>query len=184
MLIRVRDLEAEALQFEREFAPGQIDFGADMQQRTPLHAEGHAELIEERSHGVKETIKDIRLQGSFRGEVEVQCARCLEPVKRPVEAQFDLLYRPLGAVKRDDEVSISEAETEVGFYKGDGLALEDVLREQVLLAVPVKAVCREDCRGLCPHCGQNLNQGKCGCAPANADPRWNALRDIRDKLEG
>jgi uncharacterized protein len=158
--------------------------GPEMQQRSPLHTAGRAELIEERTHGVKETIKDIRLTGSFSGQVEVQCARCLEPVTRDIQADFDLLYRPLGAVQRDDEVSISEAETEVGFYKGEGLALEDVLREQVLLAVPVKAVCREDCRGLCPQCGQNLNQGKCDCVQGKADPRWHALRDLRSKLEG
>ena len=184
MFIRVRDLEAEALEFDREFKPGHIDLGAEMQQRSPLRAQGRAELIEERTHGVKETIKDIRLTGSFSGQVEVQCARCLESVARAVQAEFDLLYRPLAAVERDDEVSISEAETEVGFYKGEGLALEDVLREQVLLAVPVKAVCREDCRGLCPHCGQDLNRGKCGCAPAGSDPRWNALRELRNKIEG
>ncbi len=184
MFIRVRDLEAEALQFDQEFPPGHIDLGAELKQTAPLHAEGRAELIEERSPGIKATIKDIRLTGSFRGEVEVQCARCLEPVGRAVAAGYDLLYRPLGAVPRDDEVSISEAETEIGFYKGDGLMLEDVLREQILLAVPVKAVCRDDCRGLCPHCGRNLNQGKCECAPQGGDPRWNALRDLRDKLQG
>ena len=183
MFIRIRDLEAEALQFDQEFPPGHIDLGAELQQRSPLHAEGSAELIEERSPGVKDTIKDIRLTGRFRGQLEVQCARCLEAVERAVEAEFDLLYRPLGAVRRDDEVSISEAETEIGFYKGDGLMLEDVLREQILLAVPVKAVCRDECRGLCPQCGQNLNQGKCGCTPAAGDPRWNALRDLRDKLQ-
>ena len=184
MFIRVRDLEAEALDFDREFPAGQLDLGAEMQARSPLHTQGRAELIEERTHGVKETIKDIRLTGSFSGQVEVQCARCLEPVTRDVQADFDLLYRPLGAVQRDDEVGISEAETEVGFYKGDGLELEDVLREQVLLSVPVKAVCREDCRGLCAQCGKDLNQGDCGCAPVRSDPRWNALRDIRSKLEG
>lgn len=184
MFIRVRDLEVEAQEFDREFQPGHIDFGAEMQQRTPLHLQGRAELIEERTHGVKETIKDIRLTGSFSGQVEVQCARCLEAVARDVQAEFDLLYRPLGAVERNDEVSISEAETEVGFYKGEGLALEDVLREQVLLAIPVKAVCREDCRGLCPQCGKDLNQEDCGCVAVRSDPRWNALREIRGKLEG
>ena len=184
MFIRVRDLEVKPLAFDEEFGAGRIDFGAEVQQCTPLRAQGRAELLEERSHGVRETIKDIRLTGSFAGRLEVQCARCLEPVTRVVESEFDLLYRPLGAVQRDDEVSISEAETEVGFYKGEGLTLEDVLREQVLLAVPVKAVCRDDCRGLCPQCGQNLNQGRCACVQAHADPRWHALRDLRDKLEG
>jgi len=184
MFIRTRDLEVEALQFDQEFPPGRLDLGAEMRQRSPLHAAGRAELIEERTPGVKATIKDIRLTGSFQGQVEIQCARCLVEVTRDLDAEFDLLYRPLGAVQRDDEVSISEAETEVGFYKGEGLALEDVLREQVLLAVPVKAVCRDDCRGLCPQCGQDLNRGQCACGPAKQDPRWDALRELRGKLQG
>lgn len=184
MFIRIRDLEVEALQFDQEFLPGKLDLGAEMRQRSPLHTAGRAELIEERTPGVKATIKDIRLTGSFSGQVEVQCARCLENVTRDLDGAFDLLYRPLGAVQRDDEVSISQAETEVGFYKGDGVLLEDVLREQVLLAVPVKAVCREDCRGLCPQCGQDWNKGKCACQQAHSDPRWNALRDLRGKLQG
>lgn len=184
MFIRVRDLEGEALEFDQQFRPGQIDLGPEMQQKSPLHVTGRAELLEERTHGIKETIKDIRLTGSFAGQVEVQCARCLEPVGRDIKAEFDLLYRPLGAVQRDDEVSISEAETEVGFYKGEGLALEDVMREQVLLSVPAKTVCRDECRGLCPQCGQNLNQEKCACVQERSDPRWNALRDLRNKIEG
>jgi uncharacterized protein len=183
MFIRTRDLEVEALGFSEEFPAGRIEFGPEMRQRGPLHAEGRAELIEEHTAGVKETIKDIRLTGSFAGRVEVQCARCLEVVTRDVASEFDLLYRPLGAVQRDDEVSISEAETEVGFYKGEGVTLEDVLREQVLLSVPVKAVCREECQGLCPQCGQNLNHQKCGCQQTHSDPRWNALRDLRGKLQ-
>ncbi|HSE49239.1 MAG TPA: DUF177 domain-containing protein [Terriglobales bacterium] len=181
MFIRVRDLEAEALSFDREFRPGTIDLGAEMRALGPLRVTGRADLIEERTHGVKETIKDIRVTGHFSGTVQIQCARCLENMTRDLAAEFDLLYRPLAAVERDDQLAISEADTEVGFYKGEGLQLEDVLREQLLLAVPVKAVCREECRGLCPQCGQNLNEGKCACGPAPSDPRWNALRELRGK---
>src|SRR5947199_407510 len=65
----------------------------------------------------------------------------------------------------------------------EGLMLEDVLREQVLLSVPLKALCREDCKGLCPTCGKNRNTEPCSCPPALGDPRWSALRDIREKLE-
>ena len=63
------------------------------------------------------------------------------------------------------------------------LQLEDVLREQVLLAVPLKVVCRDDCKGLCPSCGVNRNAESCSCAPPLGDPRWSALKDIREKLD-
>ena len=66
---------------------------------------------------------------------------------------------------------------------GEGLLLEDAVREQVLLAVPLKVICREDCKGLCPHCGANQNLERCSCSEPMEDPRWTALKDIRSKLE-
>ena len=80
-------------------------------------------------------------------------------------------------------VRVTDAEAEIGYYEGDGLLLEDVLREQVLLALPLKVTCSEDCRGLCLHCGKNLNQEKCSCAVPMEDPRWLALKEIRERLE-
>ena len=114
--------------------------------------------------------------------LEVACARCLEPVQLPVERSFDLLYRPLGVDAGRKELSVTAAEAEIGYYQGEGLLLEDVLREQVLLSVPLKTICREDCKGLCAHCGKNLNEGKCSCADDLEDPRWAALKEIRSKL--
>jgi uncharacterized protein len=93
------------------------------------------------------------------------------------------LYRPQGSDAGKEELSVTAAEAEVGYYQGEGVLLEDVLREQVLLALPLKAICREDCKGLCPHCGRNLNQELCNCAEASEDPRWSALKDIREKLQ-
>ena len=75
------------------------------------------------------------------------------------------------------------AEAEIGYYQGEGLLLEDVLREQVLLAVPLKVTCREDCKGLCPVCGKNRNTEPCSCAPLMGDPRWSPLKELREKLE-
>jgi uncharacterized protein len=111
------------------------------------------------------------------------CARCLEPVTQDVQRQFDLLYRPLGADAGQEELSVTTADAEIGYYQGEGLLLEDALREQVLLALPLRAICREDCKGLCPHCGKNLNAEQCSCAEPVEDPRWSALKDIRNKLE-
>ena len=97
--------------------------------------------------------------------------------------EFELLYRPLGADAGRDELSVTDAEAEIGYYQGDGILLEDVLREQVLLALPLKVTCREDCKGLCLHCGKNLNRGTVFLRDRMEDPRWTALREIRSKLE-
>lgn len=181
MLIRVQDLELRNIEFDEEFQPGSIDFGAELQQIGALKVSGHAELIVE--HEGHERVEDIRLVGKLRGRVGASCARCLEPVQQDVVRSFDLLHRPLAREKGSDEVSISESETEIGYYSGEGLELEDALREQVLLALPLKLVCSDDCKGLCPQCGKNLNTGACQCVVKSVDVRWNGLRDLRDKLQ-
>ncbi len=182
MLIRVRELELRNLEFDETFQPGAIEFGPDFRQVGPLHSDGRAELIVEH-RGHHQDVEDIRLVGKVETNLEFSCARCLEPVGHDVNWAFDLIYRPLGVDRRADEVAITEAETEIGYYQGEGLLLEDALREQVLLATPVRALCREDCKGLCPHCGQNLNIEQCHCEPHLSDPRWEALNEIKKKLQ-
>jgi len=181
MLIRVAELRLRKLEFQQEFEPAAIDFGADLRQVGPLKTKGRAEVIVEH-RGHKQNIDDIRVIGKLEVTMEVGCARCLDAVQYGVDRSFDLLYRPLGVDRRAEEVSISEADTEIGYYEGEGLLLEDVLREQVLLASPVKLICREDCRGLCPQCGTNLNTATCNCQQPG-DPRWAPLSELKNKLQ-
>jgi uncharacterized protein len=182
MLIRVRELELRKLEFAETYQPGTIEFGPDFRLLGPLHAKGRAELIVEH-RGHHQDVEDIRLVGNVEAQLEFSCARCLEPVTHDVNKAFDLIFRPQGVDRRANEVAISEAETEIGYYQGEGLLLEDVLREQVLLATPVRALCREECKGLCPHCGRNLNVEQCECEQHVSDPRWAALGDIKNKLQ-
>ena len=181
MLIRVKELELRKLEFKEDLPPGAVDCGPDFRQLGNLHAEGRAEvLVEHRGH--RQDVEDIRLVGKLDTRIEVLCARCLEPVVHRVARDFDLLYRPQGVDRRGEEVSISEAETEIGYYQGEGLLLEDVLREQVLLSLPAKTLCREDCKGLCPHCGKRLNSETCACSETVTDPRWSALSSLRTRI--
>jgi len=182
MFIEIRELELHPVDFKEEFGPGAIDLGEDIRQRTPVESSGRAQLVEEH-HGKHQTLKDIRIAGELRAKLESACARCLEPVVQDVARKFDLLYRPQGSDAGREEISVTAAEAEVSYYQGEGLLLEDVLREQILLALPLKAICREDCKGLCPYCGKNLNVEQCSCAAPAEDPRWSALKDIRSKLQ-
>jgi uncharacterized protein len=182
MLIEIHELERHPIEFDEKFLPGRIDLGADLRQRGPLEAKGRAQLVEEH-HGKHKLIRDIRLKGELSASLEIPCARCLVPVVQNVEREFELLYRPQGADAGQEELSVSGAEAEIGYYQGTGLLLEDVLREQVLLAVPLKAICRDDCKGLCPQCGADLNLAPCSCPVAVGDPRWSALKEFRSKLE-
>ena len=182
MLIELAELELHPIDFQEEFPPDAIDLGEDVRQLSLLKTSGRAQLVVEH-HGKRNVIQDIRLNGELATRLELLCARCLEPVVQDVTRKFDLLYRPLGTDAGNEELSVTVAEAEVGYYQGDGLLLEDAIREQVLLAVPLKVVCREDCKGLCPTCGKNRNTEPCSCAPPLGDPRWSALKDLREKFE-
>jgi uncharacterized protein len=182
MFISIHDLELRKIELAESIAPGVIDFGPDLIQRAPVKASGRAELLEEH-HGGKNNIQDIRLVGKLSTKVELKCARCIEPVVQDLSSEFDLLYRPASTITREEEVAINEADTEIGYYQGEGILLEDALKEQILLTVPIRVLCNEDCLGLCPQCGHNRNISPCGCAEKVSDPRWAALAEIKEKLK-
>lgn len=176
MFLSIQELEVRKVSFDVDFPPGEIDFGdPQLRQAGNLHAEGQAELL-------NNTLGEVRVKGQASVDMELQCDRCLEPVKYPLTGPFDLFYRPAPKGALPHEVAIDEGESEIGFYEGNGLQLSDILREHVLLSMPMHAVCREDCAGICPQCGQNRNAGTCECSEQHADDRWAALRDLRGDL--
>src|SRR6202021_4292193 len=95
MFLDINELGRHPLDFEEEFQPDVIDLGGEAKQRTPLRASGHAEVVEEH-HGKHQIIKDIRLRGRLTAGLELDCARCVEPVAQEITREFELLYRPLG----------------------------------------------------------------------------------------
>ncbi len=182
MLITTADLEREALHFDTSFPPGGIEFGGDAEQKGPMKAAGLAEVLEEH-RGPKEIVQDIRLRGTYEGRFTVPCARCLDPVEHRLKGDYDVLFRPLGVDSDEREHAIGASETEIGYYQDGGLLLEDVLREQVLLSLPARTLCHEDCKGICARCGANGNNDPCTCEEVPADPRWSALGDLRSRIK-
>jgi uncharacterized protein len=172
MFFSVPELQLRKIPFRKLLQPGEIAFlEPDLRQRTPLDVVGTAELT---GPG-----QQIRVRGHVKGEVECACDRCLEPVSVGLDGTFDLLYRPAD----DEEISrpeagLSDEESEVGFYEGNGIELAEVIREHVLLALPMRRICRDECKGICPICGSNRNQGECGCRTEEVDERWKALREL------
>ncbi|MBN1225748.1 MAG: DUF177 domain-containing protein, partial [Deltaproteobacteria bacterium] len=82
---------------------------------------------------------------------------------------------------QEEEIELEREDLDIGFYKEGIIDLTEVVREQILLAVPMIPICKEDCKGLCPYCGQNLNQCKCVCAGKTIDPRWSKLQNLVSK---
>jgi uncharacterized protein len=171
VFLSVRDMELRKVRFDASYAAGEIEFlEPKLWQAGPLKVEGSAELMG--------ATQEIRVRGHVSVRMEAECDRCLETASFPLDADFDLFYRPDTEDGEGEEVEIDEGESEVGFYEGGGLELKDILREQVLLSLPMQRVCREACQGICPVCGQNRNQVQCGCQIRLADDRWAALKNL------
>jgi len=173
----IKELEVKKIPFEADFRPGEIEFeDHSLRQASDLHAEGVAELL-------SNTLGEVRVHGNLNVTMEADCDRCLDPARVPLVADFDLFYRPAveeGASSHTHpEVELDEGEAEMGFYDGAGIELKDVLREQILLAVPMQFVCSDDCKGICPQCGKNRNSGACTCEARLSDDRWAALRNLK-----
>jgi uncharacterized protein len=174
MFISLQQLEVRTVSFKVEVPPGEIDYDSSMTQASALHVEGSAQLL-------SRSLGEIRVQGKMNVTISAQCDRCLESTTIPVDRQFDLVYLP-AEESRAGEVEIDQAAIEVGYYDGPGLELNDVLREVVLLALPMQLVCSEACKGICPGCGENRNLRDCGCQPEPLDDRWNKLKNFRAEV--
>ena len=168
MRITLEELKLHRIVVSRTYSSEALDYhGADFRQVAPLKVDAVAELLG----------SEICIRGRLETRLEACCDRCLGPVIIPVEQEFNLFYRPVSTIAREEEVELPEDELGVGFFSGDGIELADVVTEQVILALPMKVVCRTDCHGLCPVCGANLNTEKCGCLPAKEDSPFSSLKE-------
>jgi DUF177 domain-containing protein len=125
----------------------------------------------------------VRVRGRFAVDVEVPCARCLDPVRVPLVSEFDQFYQSNAEQQLVGEIVLSERDTEVGFFNGDFIEVSEIVREQILLALPMKPICREGCKGLCPYCGRNRNAEACNCQTSSVDPRLAPLLKIKDQMQ-
>lgn len=114
---------------------------------------------------------DILVRGHLGGNVTLSCSRCLTPFPYPVATDFDLLLSPGPVAVADKDLELTREDLDLDFYEGETVDLERFLREQVLLQLPLKPLCAESCRGICPRCGADLNQEPCRCpATENSSP--------------
>jgi uncharacterized protein len=120
-----------------------------------------------------------RVAGRLTGEVELSCSRCLEPFTLPVASDFDLRYVPRTENVGEGEREVEEDDLATAFYDEDQIDLGHLIMEQFHLALPMKALCTEACKGLCPNCGTNLNTGSCDCKVTWEDPRLAALKALK-----
>jgi DUF177 domain-containing protein len=132
---------------------------------------------------VRGTIKredgQVRIRGKVSAQVELECDRCLRPITVPVAADFNVDYVPASNYAADQFTELGDDDLSLSVFDGEAIDIDDLVREQVILALPSRALCREDCKGLCPVCGIDKNLKGCECESHPVDPRWAALNDFR-----
>ena len=164
---QMRDAEAR---IERTFAPGVLPTD-----QTICRVVAPVAL----SVVVRKDRMQFRLVGEVRTTIELSCGRCLEEFEMPVAESFDVLYLPNTPAGSAEERMVEDDDLSTAFYEDNVIDLGQLMQEQCYLAVPMKPLCREDCRGLCSECGTNLNSGSCECRQTWVDPRLAVLDQLR-----
>ena len=173
MRIEVENLSATARPFSHTYRPEEVELEEEWARLlTDALVEGAATRKGEQ----------VRLRGRIKTEVELLCDRCLAPEHAPLAVEFDTSFIPqeLEAGKQENVELLAE-DLGLSAYEGGAVDLDELVREQILLALPTRQLCREDCKGLCQKCGANLNEEDCSCEQGEVDPRWAALADFKDR---
>lgn len=188
MVIFVDEIGPEGLELDAPVEVGLLKEALDRESpETGFRPMGGAQL----KASLRRVSGGVLLEGRLSAPLVAPCKRCLADVRLalPVAFTLNLIARTqmapegLGPIEDDERAKsagsfeLDEADQE--FFDGKTIDLDPILREQVLLALPMNVICSEDCQGLCPMCGQNLNEGKCGCEPKTVDPRFAVLKDVK-----
>ncbi len=137
----------------------------------------HVEILEAVSFmgKIARAGNDVYLTGAARGLVALRCSRCLEDFAFPLKCHLDVHYIP-SPDQLPEEIELEAEELDESTYQGEEIDITPEIRDQLLLSLPLKPLCKEDCLGLCPKCGANLNLERCDCTVEKRDHRFDALK--------
>ena len=170
MRIELDRLEEEGGTFSRTYEPGELSLDDD-----------EVGLVEpaEVSGGVRRDGREVELSGRLHAKIKTACDRCLQPVNLSIAAEFKERFVPAVSWRAEQQHELQEEDLNLAVFDGEAIELDDLVREEILLAVPAHVLCREDCKGLCPVCGIDRNQGSCQCETKATDSRWQGLENLR-----
>lgn len=174
MKLRVDDITAEAKELSFSEPEGEINRLLGLGPIREYHLEGPVNV--ELSYYRAGT--ELFFRGELKAATVATCARCAEEFSAPSGRSFRYVLAPR-SMAGDGKGDLRAEDLEFSFYDGEEVNLSPLIREQMLLALPTRPLCREDCRGLCPHCGANLNERDCGCETKSPDPRLFVLRSLK-----
>ncbi|NWF51664.1 MAG: DUF177 domain-containing protein [Nitrospirae bacterium] len=130
---------------------------------------------------INRTDKEVLISGKIDANVELRCSRCLKDFRLMLNIAVDVVYNPVEDLKGEEKHELKHDELDMGFYSGDELDLSELVKEQIILNIPMKPLCNELCRGICLKCGADLNEGNCGCSEKGTDSRLEILKKLLNK---
>ena len=173
MRIEVENLSEQGRPFEQTYAPGDL----------PLDDEFARLVADARVWGRATRKRDeVHVRGQIQTSVELRCDRCLAPAPVPVNVEFAALFGQAAEASAEAK-ELQGEDLDFSVYEGDAIDLDEIVREQILLALPTRQLCREECKGLCQTCRADLNTQTCECQPGDTDPRWAALKELKSNDE-
>jgi len=170
MIVELSSIGTSAKPINITIGDDQINLDGDnLRLAGPAAFRGDMQRVDGRPH----------IRGMLVADIETSCSRCLELLERHLEIAFDDVFVDASEEPTAAEAEVAETELDESLVIGGHVDMSEVVREQILLAMPEQVYCKDDCKGLCPKCGENRNLIDCTCADNDVDPRWAALRDLR-----
>jgi uncharacterized protein len=169
MRIELVNLEHGRADFAHVYQPEELgSFDERVRLVAPVKVEGKVRLAR----------PEVFVNGHFETRAQVECDRCLKQVELPVDADFDLQYITGAEYESSATAELTEEVMSVSVFDGAVIDVDEIVKEQILLAVPTRMLCQPDCKGICPVCGIDKNTGDCECETKDIDPRWAALKNL------
>ena len=169
MKIEIFDIPEEGLDIELEETPEVEDVKITQSFKAFLR-------IEKKAH-------EVFVDGLVTGEIELRCSRCLREFRQPIRSLVKVIYHPIEELNREELVELKSEEMDIDFYKEGYIDTKDIIRDQILLNIPMKPLCSEDCKGICPICGTDLNEFTCECEKKEIDPRLASLQILLRRMK-
>jgi uncharacterized protein len=174
VFINIEELKPESVRVRHVYQAGEIPF---------VHEDAVLAKSVSTDFVLTHENREVWIDGNLDTAIRYKCSRCVREFARDVSANFDLHYVPQPKWSGTEEIELKYEEMEVGYYDGVAIDIDLVILEQIELAMPMKFVCREDCKGLCPNCGADLNEAKCGCVVEESRSRMADLLNFPTRTD-
>jgi len=169
MQIELASLEGPKAEFAHEYAPGELNLEDEwVRLIVPPSISGQI-----RRNGGR-----AKIAGKIAAHLQLECDRCLNLIDFPVASRFDLEYVTREDYQAQQAIELTEDDLDLSLFDGEVIDIDELVREELLLAVPTHLLCQENCKGVCPNCGVDRNSIDCRCEIQEGDPRWAGLKEL------